>query len=112
MAEVKKVKNKIFHRNMFFSAKPAAGGVVSLICGGAAVALLIICVCLSYGMGGQAGRLVGSLALTAFIVSGFGIYFGFRGFKEGGKAYLPCRIGVIFCGCVCAFVVALFVIGV
>lgn len=112
MAEVRKVKEKIFRRYMFFSVKPAKGGIVSLIFGGISVAMLIVCVCLSYVSGGQAGRIAGSLALTSFIVSGFGIYFGFRGLKEEERAYLPCKIGIILCGCICTFVAALFVIGV
>ncbi len=112
MAEVKKIKDKVFRKYLFFSARPATGGIISLICGGAAIAMLIVCVCLSYGHGGHAGKVVGSLAFTSFIVSALGIASGFIGLKEDGRAYLPCKIGIIMDGCLCAFVTALFVIGV
>lgn len=112
MADVKKVKDKFFRKYLFFSAKPATGGVISLICGGVSVAMLIICICLSYGQGGHAGRVVGSLAFTAFILSALGIASGFIGLREEERAYLPCKVGIIMDGCLCAFVVALFVIGI
>ncbi len=112
MADMNKIKDKVFHKYMFFSLKPAVGGVLSLVFGGASIAMIIIAICLSYGAGGHAGTVVGSLAFTAFIVSGFGVYLGFRGLREEERAHLPCKIGIIMCGCICVFVIALFVIGV
>ena len=111
MAKVKSTKGKIFHQYMFFESKPAAGGILSMILGGIALALVIAGIVMSYNAGGQGGTVVGSMGLTGMIIAGFGVFFGFQGFKEEEKNYFFCKFGIIFCACICIFMIALFFVG-
>ena len=111
MAKVNSTKGKIFHQYMFFESKPAKRGIFSLILGGIALALIIAGIVMSYGAGGRGGTVVGSMGLTGMILAGFGVFFGFQGFKEEERNYFFCKVGIIFCACIFIFVVALFFIG-
>ena len=102
---------KIYKKSMFFVNKPSVRGIVSIFLGIICVILITAGIIFSYVNGGNAGRIIGSLALTALLLSGFGIYFAFKGFKEENRSYLPCKIGVIWCGCVAVFVLFLFFTG-
>ena len=106
-----KTGKKAYKKSMFFEARPAARGMLSIAIGIICVVIIIIGISFSYYKGGNAGEIVGSLAFTALILSGFGIYFALAGFKEEEKNYLPCKIGVIWCGCVAVFIVFLFFTG-
>lgn len=106
-----KTGKKAYKKSMFYISKPAVGGIVSIVLGAICVIIITAGLVFSYVKGGNAGKIVGSLALTSLILSGFGVYSAFRGFKEEDKNYLPCKIGVIWCGCVAVFVIFLFFTG-
>ena len=106
-----KAEKRIYRKNLFFVTKPSVKGMISICIGIISVLLIIAGLIFSYIKGGNAGKIVGSLALTSLIFSGFGVFCAFMGFKEEDKNYLPCKIGVIWCGCVCIFVIFLFFVG-
>ena len=56
--------------------------------------LLFTMVAVAYASGGTAGAFIGALGIVCAILSGIGIYIGFRGFKEREKDYLTCKIGI------------------
>ena len=103
---------KLFHKNLFFDDKFARLGLVSIGLGRVSIVTFIIGVVLSYRAGGEGSYKIGSLALTSLILSAFGIYAGFKGFKEEDKIYLPCKIGIIMCGSMVTFMLAIFAIGI
>ena len=107
-----KTEKRIYKKNLFFVTKPSAMGILSICIGALAVLLIIAGFVISYMEGGHAGKIVGSLALTALIISGFGVIFAFMGFREEDKNYLPCKIGVILNGCVFVFLIFLFITGI
>ena len=74
--------------------KHSKRGVLS--CGIVAVVgiLLLTMVVTAYTSGGKAGTYIGGLGMVAAILSGIGIYCGFRGLKEREKDYLTCKIGI------------------
>ncbi len=109
MAE--KTGKRVYKKSIFFDSKPSIKGVISIFFGIACVILIIAGLIFSYANGGNAGKVVGSLALTAFFIACFGVYIAFMGFKEEDRSYLPCKIGVIWCGCVAVFVLFLFFTG-
>ena len=106
-----KTGKKAYKKSMFYETKPAARGIASIIFGIICLLIVNAGMVFSYMHGGHAGKIVGSMALTSLIIAGFGIYLAFAGFKEEDKNYLPCKIGVIWCGCVAVFVIFLFFIG-
>ncbi len=106
-----KTGRKVYKKSIFFQKKPSVKGLVSIVLGIICVLIIIAGLVYSYLSGGEAGKTVGSMALTALLVSCVGLYFAFSGFKEDEKNYLPCKIGVIWCGCVAVFVIFLFFIG-
>ena len=106
-----KSEKKAYKKSMFFVTKPSVRGIASIFFGIACVLILIAGFIFSYLNGGNAGKVVGSLALTSLFISCFGIYLAFSGFREEEKNYLPCKIGVIWCGCVAVFVIFLFFAG-
>lgn len=103
---------KLFHKNLFFDYKLAKAGLASVGLGILSIVLVIVGVVLSYRAGGNGSYKIGSLALTSLILSAFGIYAGFRGFKEEDKIYLPCKVGIIMCGSMVTFMLSLFAIGI
>ena len=56
--------------------------------------ILIAMVVIAYTSGGTAGAYIGGLGFVSAILSGVGIYIGFRGFREREKDYLTCKIGI------------------
>ena len=104
-------EKKIYKKSMFFDTKPSVRGVASIFFGIACVLIIIAGLVFSYIKGGNAGTIVGSLALTSLLLSVIGIFLAFTGFREEDRNYLPCKIGVIWCGCVAVFVIFLFFTG-
>ena len=69
--------------------------------------LLLTMVVIAYTSGGTAGAYIGGLGIVTAILSGIGIYLGFRGLKEREKDYLTCKIGI---GCNLVFLVGFIAI--
>ena len=87
-------------RYQFIKKKHAKGGRESVILAAVSLALFLICVIISYVMGGRAGIYVGGLSVIAMLLAAFGFVIGMRSFQEKGVSPLLSIIGSIGCGVV------------
>lgn len=96
----------------FTNKNHAEGGVVSCIMGLFALILLLFAVYVSYRKAGEAGRVVGNLALASLLLSLFGTVIGLLSYKEQDKYYVFSHIGSTFCGIFTIFMIAVMAMGV
>ena len=84
--------------------KHAKKGIIS--CGIAALTFFSLASSLvvTYVSGGSTGILIGIVGILTMILSGFGAYCAYRGFREREKDYLTCKIGM---GCNIFFLLSL-----
>lgn len=87
--------------------KHAKRGVISSILSGIVFVIFGGLLANSYFNGGTGTPVIGGFGLVAMILSGCGMYFGLRGFKEREKRYLTCKIGV---GCSSLFILGFIII--
>ena len=87
--------------------KHSKKGVLSTAIAALVGLLLFAMMATAYNSRGEAGLFVGSLGMVSAILTGVGIYVGFRGFKEREKDYLTCKIGI---GCNIFFLVGFLII--
>lgn len=95
----------------FTNKNHAEGGVVSCIMGFFALVVLGAAVYLSYVRAGNAGQIVGNMALASFLLSFFGLVIGLLSYKEQDKYYIYSHIGSTFCGIFTIFMIAVLAMG-
>lgn len=88
------------------------GGIFSMILGMASVAIMYICVRISYESAGNAGGIVGGLGLFAMALSMFGCISALLSFKEKDKYYFFSKVGSYFCGILTVLYMAVFLMGI
>ena len=98
-------------RYKFTDKNHAEGGIVSCVMGIGALFLLALAIYLSYKRQGEAGEIVGNLALASFLLSFFGSVIGLLSYKEQDKYYIFSHIGSLFCGIFTIFMIAVFAMG-
>ncbi len=83
-------------KRKYGQAKPkhAKRGIYSCIMSGSACILLITLLAIAYTNGGTTAPVIGGVGISAFILTGAGLYTAIRGFREREKDYLTCKIGV------------------
>ena len=87
--------------------KHAKRGVISCTLSGVSLVLLAAMLAKAYFSKGTASPFIGGVGLITLILSGCGLYFGIRGFREREKDYLTCKIGV---GCSSFFILGFILI--
>ncbi len=91
--------------------KHAKKGILSCVIAGAAALILIFMISGAYRSVGNLGSVIGGLACVTMILSGIGVYYASKGFREREKNYVTCKIGM---GCNVAILIgfaAIFVRG-
>ena len=107
---VKKVKRK--RKNIKFTDKShAVNGIVSTILGGVSILFMLALVIVSYIRKGNAGIYVGSIGLTAFLISIVGLIRGIKSFKERERYYLFSKIGSLLNAIIVFLWVAIYLVG-
>lgn len=96
----------------FTNKNHAEGGVVSCIMGFFALVILCLAIYLSYEKAGNAGQIVGNMAIASFLLSFFGTVIGLLSYKEQEKYYIFSHIGSTFCGIFTIFMIAVFAMGI
>lgn len=76
------------------SYRHSRSGIISCLCGGAALAVLAGCILYAYITRGAAAGIVGGFVIFAPILSVFGIRAAIRGFAERERNYITCKIGL------------------
>lgn len=77
----------------FTNKKHAKGGTISTFLACISLVIFFALIYVSYLNKGNGGIYIGSIGLTAFIISIIGLVFGIMGFKEEDVYYLFCKIG-------------------
>lgn len=99
-------------RSIKFTDKShAVNGVISTVFAGISILLMIVLVIFSYINKGNAGIYIGSIGLTAFIISIVGLIRGIKSFQERERYYLFSKIGSIVNAVIITLWVAIYVIG-
>lgn len=101
----------IFNRYKFSDKHQALGGIISTFMGGVALFLLLYGVYISFQMKGQAGIVVGNMALCSLLLAIVGCGIGLFSFKEQDKFYFFSKFGSLLCGCLTVFMVAVLMMG-
>ena len=89
----------------------APGGLTALALGFLSMALLIALTLISMASEGQAGRWVGAVGFTAFVVAFLGMMEGLRSFQQHCHSYLISKIGTLYCAFMVAGWFLLFCLG-
>lgn len=79
----------------FTNKKHAKNGIVSTALASVSLLMFLALIYVSYLQKGKGGIYIGSIGLTAFIISIIGLLFGILGFKEKEAYYLFCKIGSV-----------------
>lgn len=87
-------------------------GIVSCVMAVAVVCILTALLVIAFLKKGQAAAIIGSFGLFTMILTGIGLAYGIRGFRERDKNYLPCKIGIGVNGLVLLCLAAVFVRGI
>ena len=96
----------------FAQKKESEGGMISLIYAGLSLGLFLTAAILSFYLGGNAGRWVGTFGVMAILFSGVGFLTGLKSFQEKDKSYRFSAIGSISNGIFLVGWLALFLNGV
>lgn len=99
-------------RYKFIEKQHSKGGLESVILAAVSLAIFIITVLISYGLGGNAGIYVGGLAIVAALLAVFGFVIGMKSFREKGVSPMFSIIGSIGCGVVMVGWLTLYLAGV
>ena len=99
------------HKYKFSTRKHSIGGVLSTIMFMCAVALFVWAIVVSFQDQGQAGSVVGEIALTSFALSFFGCLIGMFSYKESDRYYTFSFIGALLNGIMSIIMFMLFIVG-
>lgn len=103
---VKKINYK------FSNKKHAKCGLISTFLACISLIIFFALIYVSYLNKGNGGIYIGSIGLTAFIISIIGLIFGIMGFKEEDAYYLFCKIGSLLNMLVMFIWVCIFLVGI
>jgi len=95
----------------FSDKNHAEGGVLSCFMGVTSTLVMGLAVYVSYKSNGEAGAIVGNMALASFLLSFFGMIIGLLSYKEQEKYYVFSHIGSVLCGIVTIFMIMVFIMG-
>lgn len=104
---MKRKKNSI----KFSDKSHATNGIVSTILAGISLVLLMGMIILSYIQNGEAGIYLGSIGLSAGIISIVGLIKGIASFQERERYYLFSKIGSIINAVMLSLWIAIYIIG-
>lgn len=104
MARVKRYK--------FAKKKYAKNGMISTVLAAVCLFLLLLASVVSFSLRGNAGVIVGGIALMAMLLSIYGFYLGLKGFSEKDCSSLFCIIGAIANGLIMVGYLAIYLMGV
>lgn len=76
--------------------RQSRGGSVSCVCALLALSILAGCIAWAYAKRGEAGQIIGGLAVLPLPLTIYGLRSAGKGFRERERKYFNCRIGILF----------------
>lgn len=98
--------------NYNFIRKDSEGGQVAIRLAAVSAALFLADTAVSFIFAGDAGLVVGAIALFAMLTAGYGFYIGLKSFGEEKVSHRKSAAGTVACGSMAVLWIFLFLIGV
>lgn len=106
-----KQEEKNIERRESLKPRQSRNGELSCLYGLASILVLAGCIFYSFLERGKAGGFISGIAIISLVISGYGIWFAKKGFREKGRNYLSCKIGIALCLLPVIIFIALFIGG-